>query len=142
MRGNSVALAGNIYPRTRDEDHIELRFSASGVAFSNFNLSCWSHKDDDESVYTTYRCTAFGDLAENIAESLEKGDSVIAFGRIQANIWDDKDGDTHYDQQVIIEELGPSLRWGTATPVRVEKKSGGKGKGPRSRPSADDEAPF
>lgn len=149
MRGNSIALAGNIYPRSRDEDDIDLRYSPGGTAFSSFNLSCWSHKDKDteENVYISYRCVAFGDLAEHIAESLEKGDSVLAFGRIQANNWEDDDGNTRYDQQVIIDELGPTLRWGTVNVNRVDKKQGSGKKGGGRKPKArddygPDEAPF
>jgi len=144
MRGNSIALAGKIYPRTRDDDHLELRFSPSGTAVVNFNLSCYTHKDGDDNQYTSYRCVAFGDMAEHIAESLEKGDSVLAFGRIQANNWE-KDGTKHYDQEVIVDELGPTLRWGTVSVNRTEARSGGSGGGskPTARDSyAPDEAPF
>ena len=150
MRGNSIALAGNIYPKGRDDKHLELRFSAGGTAFISFNLSCWSHKDkdnDDKNVYVSYSCVAFGDLAEHIAESLEPGDSVLAFARIQANNWEDDDGNKRYDTQAIVDELGPTLRWGTVDVNRTERKSGGSGRSADSQPKArdsyaPDEAPF
>lgn len=145
MRGNSIALQGNIYPKGRDDNDLELRFSPSGVAVINFNLSCYTHKDNDVNQYTSYRCVAFGELAEHIAESLAKGDNVIAFGRIQANNWETKEGDKRYDQEVIIDELGPSLRWGLATVQRTERQDRGSGGAsqPKARDSyGPDEAPF
>lgn len=147
MRGNSIAVTGKIYPKDRDESKIDLAFSAGGSAYSNFNISCWSHKDrDDENVYINYRCVAFGDLAEHLADSAEAGDTVLAIGRIQANNWEDKEGNKRYDTQLIIDEIGLSLRWNTVSPNRVATSGGKKGKAAKAPKARDDygpdEAPF
>lgn len=145
MRGNSIALAGKVYPKTRDETTLELRYSASGTAFINFNLSCWTHKDGDENQYTSYQCVAFGEMAENMAESLEPGDDVLAFGRIQANNWTTDDGDRRYGQKVVIDEIGPTLRWSTVGINRAKREDRGSSGGSRPAPRDDygpDEAPF
>ncbi len=136
MRGNDIAVAGNIFPRGKEE-HLDLRFSAGGTAFINFNLSCWSHKNKEEgNEYISYTCVAFGDLAEHIAESCEPKDTVVAMGRMQSNNWVDDEGTKRYDTQLVVDEFGVSLRWGVATIQRVERKEGAQ------RSSAPNEEPF
>ena len=147
MRGNSIAVEGRVYPRGKDESTLDFRYSAGGTAFVSFTISAWSHKhkDTDENEYISYRAVAFGDLAEHIAESLEPGDTVIAFGRLQSNNWEDDEGKKHYDSQLLIDQLGASLRWTTVAIDRTEKSSGSKSRGsaPQARDDyGPDEAPF
>lgn len=148
MRGNDIALEGRIYPRGRDEDHIDLAYSKGGTAYSSFTISCWSHKDKqtDENAYISYRCVAFNELAENIAESFEPGDTVIALGRLQSNNYERDDGEMVYQDQVLLDSLGASVRWAPVTPTRIEQGGGSKSKG-KAKPKARDdygadEAPF
>lgn len=123
MRGNDIAVIGKIYSRDKSGDF--LSFSAGGVAYAPFNLSCWSHKDkdDDTNQYISYQCIVFGDLAENMAESIEEGDTVIVTGRMQANNWTDDDSNKHYDNQLVVDEIGVSLRWDTVSINRVERST-------------------
>jgi single-strand DNA-binding protein len=57
--------------------------------------------------------------AEHAAESLAKGSRVVVVGRLQQRSWTAEDGSARSLVEVLAEELGPSLRWATATPVRV-----------------------
>jgi single-strand DNA-binding protein len=53
-------------------------------------------------------------LAENIAESLSKGDRVFVHGTIATDTWtDNQTGDKRTAQRVLAEIVGPSLRWAT-----------------------------
>jgi single-stranded DNA-binding protein len=49
-------------------------------------------------------------------------------GRLQQRAWTDQDGGARQVVEVlgevVPEELGPSLRWATATPVRASRSSG------------------
>lgn len=120
MRGNDIAVVGKIYPRGKDEDF--LRYGASGTAYVPFNLSAWSHKNDEgNNEYISYQCIVFGDMAENLAESIVEGDTVIVTGRLQANNWVTDDGDKRYDQQLMVDEIGLSVRWNPVNPQRVER---------------------
>ena len=141
MRGNDIAAAGKIFPRGKEE-HLDLRYSAGGTAFINFNLSCWSHKnkDTDENEYISYTCVAFGDLAENIAESLSPKDTIVVMGRLQSNNWEDDDGKKRYDQQLIVDEVGASLRWNNVRVIQAERTDKQPVKTGAS--SSPDEAPF
>ena len=150
MRGNDLAVTGNIYPRARGhgegDDQIDLRFSANGMAFATFNISAWSHKDKDtdENVYISYKAVCFGDMAEHLAESVQPGDTVIAVGRLQADNWENDEGEKRYDQSFLVDDIGLSVRWNEVTPTRTERSEGGRSASkPKARTNtAPDEAPF
>ncbi len=59
------------------------------------------------------------DQAEHAAESLSKGSRVVVVGRLQQRAWTAEDGSARSTVEVIAEELGPSLRWATATTTRT-----------------------
>lgn len=50
-------------------------------------------------------CVAFGKIAELIEEYFDKGKQILIAGRIQTGSYEDKDGDTHYTTDVIVEQL-------------------------------------
>jgi single-strand DNA-binding protein len=63
---------------------------------------------------TRHVVKAFKALAENIAESLSKGDRVFVHGTIATDTWtDNQTGDKRTAQRVLAEIVGPSLRWAT-----------------------------
>ena len=55
------------------------------------------------------------DQAEHAAQSLAKGSRVVVVGRLQQRTWTAEDGSARSVVEVVAEELGPSLRWATAT---------------------------
>jgi single-strand DNA-binding protein len=59
------------------------------------------------------------DQAEHAAESLSKGSRVVVVGRLQQRSWTAEDGSARSVVEVVAEELGPSLRWATATLSRA-----------------------
>ena len=65
------------------------------------------------------------DQAEHAAESLSKGSRVVVVGRLQQRTWTAEDGNARSVVEVVAEELGPSLRWATATPARAITSGGG-----------------
>jgi single-stranded DNA-binding protein len=64
---------------------------------------------------------AWRDQAEHAAESLSKGSRVVVVGRLQQRAWTTEDGSTRSVVEVEAEELGPSLRWATATTTRATR---------------------
>ena len=119
--GNEVTLVGNI---TKEP---ELRFTASGQAVTDFSLAVnrrWKAKDSNVwSESTSYfEVVCWGTLAENVAESVTKGSRVITNGRLEQQSWE-VDGQKRYAVKVVVDEVGPSLRWATATVVKAERKS-------------------
>ena len=61
------------------------------------------------------------DQAEHAAESLAKGSRVVVVGRLQQRAWTAEDGSARSSVEVVAEELGPSLRWATATTTRATR---------------------
>ncbi len=144
---NSVTLVGNLV-----EDP-ELRFTASGVALANINIAVnrrYQDRDQNWQEDTSFfRGTVWRDHAENVAESLTKGTRVILTGRLRQRSWETNDGDKRSVVEIDIQEIGPSLRWATATVSRTPSSQGGSyGEGstapaPVARTDfGPDEAPF
>lgn len=98
----------------------ELKFGPNGTAVARFTVVFNSRQLDRDTQEwkdgepSFYQCTAFGDLAQHIAESLSKGDRVIASGTWRQRHWEE-DGQKKSTWQLLVDELGPALRYATAT---------------------------
>jgi len=147
MAGNYVELIGNL---TRDP---ELRFIPSGAAVANFGLAVnrrWRNQQSNEweEEVSFFDIVCWRDLAENVAESLTKGNRVLVSGRLQSRSWETDNGEKRVKVEVVADEVGPSLRWATAQVTRTERRDGGGGGGydgpPPNEPPAygQDEEPF
>ena len=144
---NTVTLVGNA---TREP---ELRFTNSGQALASFGIAVnrrWQKDGQWEEATSFFDITCWGQLAENVAESVQKGARVIVTGRLDQRSWETQDGDKRSKVEVVADEVAPSLRWATAQVTRNERREGGGGRGSAPRggdpgPSPDydpDEEPF
>ncbi|MCL1600418.1 MAG: single-stranded DNA-binding protein [Actinomycetia bacterium] len=147
---NSVTLVGNLV-----EDP-ELRFTASGIAMAKVRIAVnrrYRDRNDEWQEDTSFfGGTCWRDVAENISESLSKGDRVFITGRLEQRNWETNEGEKRSVVEVRIDEIGPSLRWATATVTRTPRSDGGGGNygGGNTTPAAPvartdfgpDEAPF
>jgi len=61
------------------------------------------------------------DQAEHAAESLTKGSRIVVLGKLQQRTWTAEDGSARSVVEVVADELGPSLRWATATTTRATR---------------------
>ena len=59
------------------------------------------------------------DQAEHAAQSLAKGSRTVVLGKLQHRSWTAEDGSARSTVEVVADELGPSLRWATATTTRT-----------------------
>jgi len=116
---NNVFLIGNL---TRDP---ELRFTPSGVPVASFGIAVnkriqnkqsgeWENDADFFNVVAWFK------LAENIAESLNKGDRVVIFGRLSQESWDDKQGQKRTSYRIIANVVAPSLEFASC---KLEKNA-------------------
>jgi single-strand DNA-binding protein len=109
---------------------IELRYSQNGKPVAKVTIAVSDRKFDRQSNEWVdgdtwfARCTIFGDMAEHAAGSILKGTRVIAEGKIQQRDYEDRDGNKRTSVEVLIDEIGPSLRYATAS---VTKASRGQG---------------
>ena len=140
---NCITLVGNI------TDDPELRFTPSGSAVANFTIAVNRRWKDQSGQWQDkldgfFKCNCWREMAENTAESLQKGMRVMVVGRLQQRSWDDQEGNKRSAFEIQVDEVGPSLRWATASVTKSSRSSGGQasggGGGDWSASSAD-EAP-
>ena len=121
MNNAPITVVGNL---TRDP---ELRFTNSGMATVRIGVAVnHSRKnqqtgDWDEST-SFLNIVAFRDLAENAAESLQKGSRVLVTGRLEVREYQTQEGEKRQSVEVIADEIGPSLRWATATVSKSDRR--------------------
>jgi len=61
----------------------------------------------------------WGELARNVAASIQKGDPVVVYGRLEDNSWTDKEGATHRNTRVVAELVAHDLAWGSSRFTRT-----------------------
>ena len=141
---NYVSLIGNL------TDEPEIRFTGNGAAKCSLRLAVnrrWNDRDGNQREETSFvTAIAWRSLAENVAESLHKGDRAIVLGRLVIRSYEDKEGQTRWVTEVEADEIAPSLRWAKAVP---QKTSGNRPAADRSgedfggvAPPVDDDVPF
>jgi single-strand DNA-binding protein len=83
------------------------------------------------------------ELAENVAASLVRGSRVIVVGRLEQRSWETPDGEKRSKVEVVADEVGPSLRWATASVTKNERRGGGEAPVPVApKRAARSEAPV
>jgi single-stranded DNA-binding protein len=64
---------------------------------------------------------AFKTLADNVVESLAKGDRVFVHGTLTTAAWTDKQTGTSGPRRACWPIVGPSLRWATTRITKTTK---------------------
>lgn len=140
----NVTIVGNL------ADDPELRYTQGGIAVVsvrvgstprtfNRTTNAW---EDGETVWV--RCTAWREVAENVAQSLTKGSRVVVTGRLKApSAYQSAAGEARASLELDIDEIGPSLRYATAAVTRRAREGGagaavaGAGSGSAAAPASD-----
>jgi len=119
----AITVVGNL---TEDP---ALRFTQSGTAVASVTIASTERYFDRSSnewkdgETTFVRGTVWkNNGAENLAESLEKGARVIAHGKLKQRTYDDRDGNKRSVIEMDIEEIGPSVKYATAKPVKPRQR--------------------
>ena len=109
----STTLVGNLAADP------EIRYAQNGAPVCNFTVAqtprtlnkSTNEWVDGEPLWV--RCTAWNELAENIAQSLKKGHRVIVYGRFGSHSYE-YNGQQRRDIVMRAEAVGPELRYATA----------------------------
>ncbi|WP_456694963.1 single-stranded DNA-binding protein [Aeromicrobium sp. P5_D10] len=125
----NITLIGNL------TDDPELKFTPSGAAVANFTVASTPRTfdrqtnewKDGDALFI--RCAAWRQLAENVAESLQKGQQVIVTGALKVRNYERQDGSRGTSVELNVDEIGPSLRFATAKVTRANRSGGGGGGG-------------
>ena len=112
MPDTTTTIVGNL------TDDPEVRYTESGIAKAMFRVAVSGRRDQEPSFFTVI---VWRDQAEHAAESLAKGSRVVVMGRLQQRTWTAEDGSARSTVEVVADELGPSLRWATATTTKATR---------------------
>ena len=114
-----ITIIGNL------TDAPELRFTAQGKAVANFTVAVSKRVKDGQEwkdgPSTFYRCSLWDTAAENMTESLDRGQRVIVVGEIAQRSYETNAGEKRSVFEITAQEVGPSLRWATAKPQKASK---------------------
>jgi single-strand DNA-binding protein len=132
MADNSITLVGNL---PRDP---EIRFTATGRAVASFSMGVgrrYQVNGEWQEQTSWFNVTAWGQLGENAAATLVKGSRVVVTGRLEQREYTSREGEKRTAIDVVADDIGPSLRWATATVVRTPKQEGQGGGAASNRPA-------
>ena len=157
-----ITIVGNL------ADDPELRYTQGGIAVASVRVGSTPRTFnrqtnefvDGETIWI--RCTAWREVGENVAQSLTKGARVVVTGRMKpASAYQTAQGEARASLELEIDEIGPSLRYATATVTKraregsaqvespwggaqAEKKQTNSGADAWANPAEapSDEAPF
>jgi single-strand DNA-binding protein len=122
MSDNTITVVGNI---TKEP---ELKFLGSGNAAVKFSIAVNKRRKGKDGEFeestSFFDVQAYGTLAENLANSVTKGNRIVVTGEIEQRSWDDKEGNKRSTVEITASEAGPSLRWATAEVTRTPSKAG------------------
>jgi single-strand DNA-binding protein len=136
MAGETIiTVIGNL------TDDPELKFTPSGAAVANFTVASTPRTFDKQTNEWKdgdalfLRCAAWRQLAENVAESLQKGQRVIVTGALRVRQYERQDGSKGTSVEMNVDEVGPSLRFATAKVTKATRSSSGGGGGDWNQPA-------
>jgi single-strand DNA-binding protein len=109
-----VTLTGNV------TNEPTLRVTSGGQKVTSFgmafterrrdqNTGVWS---DGETMYARVSC--WRAMAENVADSIAKGQPVVVHGRLRLHSWDDAKGQRHTELDINAKAVGHDLTRGVA----------------------------
>jgi single-strand DNA-binding protein len=118
---------------------VEYKESTSGIPMASFRLATTPRKfnradqrwEDKPTAWFTVEC--WRQLAQNVYESLQKGQPVFVTGRLKTREWVDENHERQTRSNTIdAQSVGHDLSWGTTQFTRNERQ-------PRQADSAGDE---
>lgn len=109
----------------------ELRFTPNGAAVANFRVASTPRRYDSQTNQWVdgeamfLQCNVWRQAAENVAETLTKGMRVIVTGRLRQRSYETREGEKRTVFELEVDEVGPSLRYASASVNRNPREGGG-----------------
>lgn len=135
----------------------EIKFTNNGNAICSLTVVTDQRYKDDAGKWQSkdtswWRVTAWRQLAENCADTLQKGDLVMCVGKMKQRSYETAEGEKRSTWELEAQSVGPDLARVAAKINRAEKTSGKEAydqakaamDDPWAQPfvPADGEAPF
>jgi single-strand DNA-binding protein len=120
----TITVTGNL------TDDPELRYTPSGVAVAKFRVAStpriydkasnqWKDANPSFMAVTVWR-----QLAENVAESLKRGDRVIAHGTLRQDNYETREGEKRSTWVMEAEDVACSLKFSQAQVKKLARTGG------------------
>src|ERR671914_863157 len=117
---NHTTIVGNLV------DDPELRFTSSGIAVANLRVAVTQRIQQDgewrDGDTSFLKVNVWRAQAENLADSLAKGDRVMVTGRLRQRSWETPEGDKRSVTEIEADEVGASLKFATAKVERATER--------------------
>lgn len=111
---NNITITGKVGQEP------ELRFTPGGMAVLTFSVADTYGRDEKKKT-TWHNITVFNKLAENLANTISKGSTVIVVGRYEQDEYTKKDGTKGKSVKVVADEVGVSCRWNAWVQDQTER---------------------
>ena len=118
---NHTTIVGNLV-----EDP-EVRFTNTGIAVTNLRVAVTQRVQQDgqrrDGETNFFKVNVWRGQAENLADSLSKGDRVMVTGRLRQRSWETPDGEKRSVTELEADEVGASLKFATAKVERASERA-------------------
>jgi single-strand DNA-binding protein len=118
---NHTTIVGNLV------DDPELRFTNTGIPVANMRVAVTQRVQQDgqwrDGDTSFFKVNVWRGQAENLADSLGKGDRVMVTGRLRQRSWETPEGDKRSVTELEADEVGASLKWATAKVERATERA-------------------
>jgi single-strand DNA-binding protein len=127
-------------------DDPELRYTQNGTAVTNFGLAVNQRIRQDDGTWrdgdpSFFRVNAWRDQAENVAESLAKGNRAVVVGRLRTRTFETGQGEKRTVTEIDADDVASSLKWAIAKPERATRSRANTERS-AERGQFNDEPPF
>jgi single-strand DNA-binding protein len=141
MPANTITLSGNLVADP------ELKYIPSGKSVASFRIANTPrHLDratnewkDGETLWMS--CSIWDKPAENVAESLKKGDTVIVTGKLAQRSYETGEGEKRTVYEIKCDEVSVSLRNASARISKADRSGSSQGYGGASQAAGGQSRP-
>ena len=142
---NHTSIVGNLAADP------ELRFTNTGTPVANLRVAVTSRVQEKDGTWrdgetSFHKVNVWRDQAQNLTDSLGKGDRVMVTGRLRQRSWETPEGERRTTTEIDADEVGASLKFHTAKLERATHRgSPERGQGQEraaERGQFNDEPPF
>lgn len=109
-----------------------LKFTSSGKAVCQVRLAFSDRKRDDQGNWSDgdkvfLDASVWGDEAEHLAESLQRGHEVLVSGKLRQREYEARDGSKRTVFELVFATVAPTLKYATAKVQKMSRSGGQSG---------------
>lgn len=129
----SISILGNT---GRD---VDLKYTPQGVAIASFSIASNTFRNTPEGRQKKtdwFNVTAFGKVAETLAQNVRKGSHLLVHGRLTFNPWLTQNGEPRVGADVVLQDFEFA---GNGAETADNDETGGEGVETTAEPFASDD---